>query len=79
MFDLQSRRDSEGIQRFQEVREELNKVLDQEYYYWRQKGKQFWYKEDDANTQCFHLAASSRKKKNTIDRLLREDGSWYFW
>ena len=74
MAELRSMRDMEGIQLFQEARKELNRVLDQEYYYWRQRGKQFWYKEGDSNTRYFHRAATSRKRKNAIDRLKGEDG-----
>lgn len=31
----------------------------------------------DSNTRAFHQAATSRKKKNKITRLLGEDDYWY--
>lgn len=42
---------------------------------WWQRARVQWLAEGDSNTAFFHKIASARKKKNSIDRLTRVDGS----
>ncbi|VFQ61854.1 unnamed protein product [Cuscuta campestris] len=58
------RRDPEGLKEFLEADKELQKVLDQEDIYWRQRAKQHWLRSADSNTRFFHQYASHRKQKN---------------
>ncbi|XP_019181686.1 PREDICTED: uncharacterized protein LOC109176751 [Ipomoea nil] len=48
----------------------------QEDVYWRQRAKQHWLKNADANTKFYHKYASHRKKKNTIYKLMNDNGDW---
>jgi hypothetical protein len=42
---------------------------------YRQRSRQEWLKAGDRNTKFFHNRASHRRRKNTVKRLLRSDGS----
>lgn len=43
------------------LRAELSTILDIERIQWKQRAKEFWLQEGDANTEYFHLAANNRK------------------
>ena len=43
---------------------------------WRQRARLNWFQGGDRNTNFFHAKASSRQKKNLIERLLDSDGVW---
>ncbi|XP_074328042.1 uncharacterized protein LOC141665954 [Apium graveolens] len=73
---LRSRRDTQGINRYNEVRDEYLKLLDRQEVYWKQRAKQHWLREGDKNTKFFHRYASNRRKNNRIDRLKDGDGNW---
>lgn len=54
------------------------KLLNLREVSWKQRAKQFWFKEGDANTKFFHNVASARKrKKNKIYRLLDDSNVWH--
>ena len=59
-----------------QLRKEINDLLDSEETIWRQRSKVHWYKEGDKNTKFFHARASERRKKNSILGLWNEDGVW---
>ena len=59
-----------------QIRKELNDLLDSEEMLWHQRSKIHWYKEGDKNTKNFHVKAMNRRMKNTIMRLWSEDGRW---
>lgn len=42
---------------------------------WRQKSRETWLKEGDANTKFFHTATTIRRKRNFIGTIKRDDGS----
>ncbi|KAG8641041.1 hypothetical protein MANES_13G098251v8 [Manihot esculenta] len=52
-------------------------LLNPREIFWKQRAKQFWLKEGDANTRFFHSAASARKQKNTIVKLLDDSNVWH--
>nr|XP_023875744.1 uncharacterized protein LOC111988195 [Quercus suber] len=58
-----------------ELRKELNELLDSEETLWHQRSKIFWYKEGDRNTKFFHTRASERRKKNAILGLWNDEGN----
>ena len=59
-----------------QIRKELNDLLDSEEMLWHQRSKIHWYKEGDKNTKKFHVKAMNRRMKNTIMGLQSEDGRW---
>lgn len=63
---LRSKRDTRLVNTFKEVRAQLFKILDHKESYWKQRAKQFWLREGDCNNKYFHVAASTRKRRNLI-------------
>ena len=55
---------------------ELNCWLEKEDEMWRQRSRINWLQSGDRNTRFFHEKASTRFKKNLIDRLLDAGGRW---
>ncbi|KAA3457072.1 reverse transcriptase [Gossypium australe] len=45
--------------------------------YWSQRARIQWLREGDRNTRYFHVRATSRKKKNHIERLNDSNGVWH--
>ena len=54
MLHLRSKRDSISLVDFDETRREYIKLLGQKELYWKQRAKQHWLVEGDANTRFFH-------------------------
>lgn len=69
---FRNRTDADGIQRFDELKTQLLRLLAQEEDYWRQRAKLFWLTEGDSNTRFFHAAASARRRSNKISKLKDE-------
>lgn len=42
--------------------------------FWKQRAKRFWLKEENLNTQFFHVLAMSRAKVNCVSKLKLNDG-----
>ena len=59
-----------------QLRKEINDLLDNEETIWHQRSKVHWYREGDKNTKFFHARAFDRKKKNTILGLWNDVGQW---
>ncbi|XP_019186580.1 PREDICTED: uncharacterized protein LOC109181284 [Ipomoea nil] len=73
---LRGHTDPASLAEFRRLEQLLSCTEAQEDAYWRQRAKQHWLKEADANTKFFHRYASHRKKKNTISRLMNDNGVW---
>lgn len=43
--------------------------------FWKQRSKVHWLRDGDQNTHFFHAMASSRKKKNTLQKLIEDHGN----
>ena len=71
-IDQQSNRGA----KINQLRKEINDLLDSKETIWRQRSKVHLYKEGDKNTKFFHARASERRKKNSILGLWNEDGVW---
>ncbi|XP_019168052.1 PREDICTED: uncharacterized protein LOC109163801 [Ipomoea nil] len=68
--------DPVSLAEFQRLEECLTHVELQEDTYWRQRAKQHWLKDADANTRFYHRYASNRKKKNSIAKIMNDSGDW---
>ncbi|KAG8482208.1 hypothetical protein CXB51_026860 [Gossypium anomalum] len=58
------------------MRIKLGKLVDKEEQYWAQRSRINWLKEGDRNTYFFHVRATNRRKKNSIERLKDMQGIW---
>jgi hypothetical protein len=54
----------------------IENLLEQEEIYWIQRGRANWLLHGDRNTTFFHNAATARKKRNQIKKLLGDNGIW---
>lgn len=58
------------------TKEKLRRLEDQLDTFWKQRAHVKWLRLGDRNTSFFHAFASERKKRNKIEQLQKEDGSW---
>ena len=56
------------------LRYKLDRLLDQQHIYWKQRAHSTWLAKGDRNTKNFHAQAAERKKRNTIKKLKVEGG-----
>lgn len=54
----------------------MDRLEEQVDIYWKQRAHTNWLRFGDRNTTFFHNACSSRKRRNRIDRLQKENGGW---
>ena len=59
------------------LQKEINELLDSEEIKWQQRSKVQWLGLGDRNTKYFHSKASDRRRKNTINCILDEEGIWH--
>jgi hypothetical protein len=55
---------------------ELDKLLDGEEMWWKQRSRADWLQHGDKNTKFFHMKASQRKKRNTIKGIIDQQGQY---
>ncbi|GKU88725.1 hypothetical protein SLEP1_g2954 [Rubroshorea leprosula] len=55
---------------------ETEEWLEREEILWRQRSRDIWLQEGDRNTRFFHMRASRRRERNTVGKLLKDDGQW---
>ena len=54
----------------------VENLLEQEEIYLLQRGHANWLLHGERNTSFFHNAATARKKRNQIKKLLDDNGLW---
>ena len=59
------------------IRKEINELLDNEEIMWHQILKVQWLGLGDRNTKYFHTKASDRRRRNTINNIMDENGNWH--
>ncbi|XP_037491756.1 uncharacterized protein LOC119369500 [Jatropha curcas] len=62
--------------RFLEAKNRYQELLLQKEIFWKQRAKEFWLREGDANTCFFHRRASACQQQNRISSLRDESGNW---
>jgi hypothetical protein len=65
----------ENLARQRELSEEIEKLLEMEEMHWAQRCRVNWLQYGDRNINYFHNAASARRKKNRIKKLLDDNGN----
>lgn len=70
-------RSPDVIWKQKELQLKIDLLMEQEEMYWLQRGRTNWLLQGDRNTQFFHNAATSRKRRNQIKRILDDDGNWH--
>ena len=60
----------------QQLAQEYNTVLHQEYLYWQLKSRIMWLNYGDANTQYFHLKTIQRRSQSRVVTLKDDMGLW---
>lgn len=55
---------------------EFDKVLEQEELLWFQKSREKWVTQGDRNTSFFHTSTIIRRRRNRIEMLKNDEGSW---
>lgn len=72
-----SQKFSRGLIKLEEkLQKELDNVLHQEEMLWFQKSRMEAIRDGDRNTKIFHLSTVIRRKRNRIDMLKNNEGTW---
>ncbi|KAJ0096620.1 hypothetical protein Patl1_27306 [Pistacia atlantica] len=58
----------------QQLKQEIDGLLEEDDIKWKQRAKQQWLKDGDRNTKFFHLCANQRRKSNVIKQISNDDG-----
>ncbi|XP_060960746.1 uncharacterized protein LOC133031286 [Cannabis sativa] len=69
-------RDGVSVENYKNASANLNSVLLQREIFWKQRSKQLWLREGDSNSKYFHASATSRRRRNSIQKLKDSDGVW---
>lgn len=57
-----------------DLKNQIERLLEKEDLKWQQRAKQSWYQNGDQNTPYFHAWASQRLRNNRIGRIKDESG-----
>jgi exonuclease III len=74
MYLNQTQGNPNSAQAIKDKESELDKLLDGEEMWWKQRSRADWLQHGDKNTKFFHLKASQRKKRNTIKSIMDKQG-----
>jgi len=72
---LQKNENPTNLEQIEQVRGEINKLLEVEDMFWKQRAKRNWYKLGDRNTQYFHAWANQRRRQNHIGSITDLEGN----
>lgn len=64
-----SKRDRFGLNAFAKAQSQYLRALDHQNSYWKQRSKELWLKEGDANSHFFHNYVRMRRRNNRISRF----------
>ncbi|PON66242.1 hypothetical protein PanWU01x14_111080 [Parasponia andersonii] len=66
----------DAAERLKVTEDKINKILQDQEIYWKQRLRASWLKWGDHNTRFFHCKASQRKSRNKIRGLIDNNGIW---
>ncbi|XP_070660430.1 uncharacterized protein [Malus domestica] len=67
----------ESIEQKKKLIRKLNRLLEQDEQFWRQRSKENWVKLRDRNTKYFHQKANKRQKLNCLYGLMDDNACWH--
>lgn len=59
-----------------ELKHQLKTAYQEEELFYSQKARCNWLREGDENSKFFHATVKGRRKKNTIQKIQRDNGTW---
>jgi hypothetical protein len=71
---VSQRTDQNSRWQAKKISADLDELLEKEEIRWRQRSRISWLRSGDRNTMFFHRKATSRQKKNKIDKLQNNSG-----
>ncbi|PON78325.1 Endonuclease/exonuclease/phosphatase [Parasponia andersonii] len=66
----------DAAERLKVTEDKINKILQDQEIYWKQRSWASWLKWRDRNTRFFHCKASQRQSRNKIWGLIDNNGIW---
>lgn len=75
LTNLVNRTDTVGVELYFSEKVKLQELFLHEESYWKQRAKNYWLAEGDANTKFFHASASARRRTNHIAFLEDDQGN----
>ncbi|XP_019170430.1 PREDICTED: uncharacterized protein LOC109165997 [Ipomoea nil] len=60
---------------YDRVEREWLALLEQQHVYWRQRAKEHWWVDGDLNSKYFHNSVRTRRRRNRVAQLTRDDGT----
>ncbi|XP_041004050.1 uncharacterized protein LOC121249408 [Juglans microcarpa x Juglans regia] len=71
---LQESNKGERGDKFKSLSKEVEGLLEKDNLKWKQRAKQRWLQERDINTMYFHQCANQRRKTNSIQKIINDEG-----
>lgn len=65
-----------NLSRIAKVEHIIEKILDQEEIFWKQRSRVNWLKHGDRNTKFSHATAFTQRKTNMIEGLVNSNDEW---
>ncbi|KAL8129313.1 hypothetical protein V2J09_018468 [Rumex salicifolius] len=59
-----------------DLHQELEKTLEEEELLWFQKARDKWVQFGDRNTRYFHTSTLIRRRRNKVEALMNDEGTW---
>ena len=76
MEDLTKQNIGDKMESINMVKSEINRLLYQEDFTWRQRLRPIWLQAGDKNTKFFHQRASQRRQRNQIIGVFNVEDNW---
>lgn len=74
--DLYKKHPPWDFTQIKKIESQLDKAMEEEEIYWKQRSSENWLQWGDRNTRWFHKRATMRKRRNEIQGIRDESGVW---